>query len=178
MKRFLTFLLLGFSLVYAECTQQVREANVGFKAYKTYAKVGVGGVFDSVGIHEHSTLQDLELTIKTQSVNTNNPGRDATLVKSFFLVQNVQEIQAKVVNVEKQSIVVTLSMNGISKKIPLQYHINGNTLKATGVIDLADYEMLPSLQAINKACYDLHSGKTWQDVTISLEATLKQKCTK
>ena len=35
---------------------------------------------------------------------------------------------------------------------------------AASLSNAADFGMIPSLKAINKACYDLHQGKTWQDV--------------
>lgn len=43
--------------------------------------------------------------IDTASVNSGNKGRDAKLVAKFFNVQNVKNIQAKIINVKKRYVV-------------------------------------------------------------------------
>jgi len=58
----------------------------------------------------------------------------------------------------------------------MKMDLDGKELEAEGYIDLADFKMLPSLKSINKACYDLHKGKTWQDVKIEIELELKKVC--
>ncbi len=45
--------------------------------------------------------------------------------------------------------------------------------QATGTIDLFDFAASDALASINKSCYDLHSGKTWSDVTIGFSTTIE-----
>ena len=151
---------------------EVQHTTVKFTAFKTYAKKGVSGVFDTVALSNKkaddvkSLLLNAAVDINTASVNSGNKGRDAKLVNAFFNVQNVKHIQAKIVKVEENSLTVAISMNGKTLNIPMSYSVKNNTVTAKGVIDLADFTMLPSLKSLNKACYARHQGKTWQDVDI------------
>jgi len=54
--------------------------------------------------------------------------------------------------------------------------VEGDTFAAKGYIDLADFKALGALSSINKACYDLHQGKTWQDVAVAFKFDLKRTC--
>lgn len=118
----------------------------------------------------------MSVKIKTASINTNHEERDATLVKSFFEVQNVSEIKAKILKVSEKSLHVEITMNDVTRTIPFSYTKSKDELKANGVIDVNDFHMLLSLGAINKACYDLHEGKTWQDVEFSFTLQLDKTC--
>jgi hypothetical protein len=44
---------------------------------------------------------------------------------------------------------------------------------ATGVIDILDFSAGDALSSINKACSDLHEGKTWSDVTIGFTTKIE-----
>lgn len=175
-------LLLASSLL-ADCEYQKESTKVNWKAFKTYEKAGVGGSFDQASfmIPRSPSLDHLlasaDVIIETKSVNTGNSGRDATINAAFFEAQNVKLIVAKTKSAAAGKALIDLSMNGITKTIPMSYTISDDdTISAKGVIDLADFGMLPSLQSINKVCFDLHAGKTWQDVEIGFEIKTKKTC--
>ena len=75
-------------------------------------------------------------------------------------------------DVSKDVITMDLMLNGKKKEIPLTYKMDGMKLVATGHMDILDFGMSKQLSAINKACYALHEGKTWSDVSLTLETTL------
>ena len=182
MSKILSILLLSLPLIAGTCHYETKKTDLEWKAYKTPLKIGVGGTFDKVSVQATKNksakefFETTKITIDTASINSKNSGRDAKLVKSFFQVQNVDKIEAKVISVEKKIITVAISMNGITKNIPMKMDLDDKELEAEGYIDLADFNMLPSLKSINKACYDLHKGKTWQDVKIEIELELKKVC--
>ena len=64
-------------------------------------------------------------------------------------------------------------MNGTTKTVPMKYHYENGKFDATGVIDLVDFAAGEALSSINKACFDLHKGKTWSDVTIGFSTTVE-----
>ncbi len=167
-KTLLAMLFLAASLSALE----IQHTTVKFTAFKTYAKIGVSGVFNKVAVKStkannvKSLLSNAVATIDTSSVNSGNKGRDIKLVSKFFDVQNVKNIKATLSNVQDKSLTATISMNGKTLAIPMSYTVKGNVVKAKGTIDLADFSMIPSLKSLNKACYVLHKGKTWQDVVI------------
>jgi len=144
------------------------NVDVHWKAFKTPLKIGVGGKFDAIKV-SGNRLKNLKISINTLSVNSNNRGRDETLVKSFFKVQNVTNIDATVKKIERDIIVIEINMNKIKRDVPMRLIRNGDMIKAVGYIDLADFGMLPSLKSINTSCFTLHAGKTWQDIEIEVE---------
>ena len=178
--------LLGASLFATECRYEAKEVTVGWEAYKTLKKIGVKGVFDKIDLETQKEssvtklLESLKGTIHTASVNSGNAGRDKTLTEEFFKLFVSETIQAKIVDVKGDetggTMVAEMTMNGIAKKVPLQYRIENDKLKANGYIDMFDFGLSKALGSINAACYDLHSGKTWNDVAVSMEFELKKSC--
>ena len=171
MKKSLILFLMMSLAVFA---YDVTAVNVKFTAFKTPAKKGVSGGFDSVEILEkkpsksiEEMLNRLSVTISTKSVNSGNDARDKKLVESFFNVQANPVITAKIIKVETGSLLAEISMNNKTVQVPMAYETREDTVLAKGYIDLGDFDMLPSLASINKACYEMHEGKTWQDVEIS-----------
>jgi hypothetical protein len=165
--------------------------NVSWKAYKTPQKIGVGGIFDSVkytavapkGNNFREILVGSTAVIDTASVNSKNSDRDAKLVKFFFEQMSSKNITAKIVDIKSNKRVrgkpktgemsVAITMNGVTKNIPMQYVFNKGDLSASGNIDLLDFSASKALSSINKACFDLHKGKTWSDVSIGFQTNIK-----
>lgn len=171
MKKSLVLFLMMSLAVFA---YDVTAVDVKFTAFKTAAKKGVSGGFDAVEVVGKKPSESIEemlnglgVTIATKSVNSGNEARDKKLVSSFFNIQFNHKITAKIVEVKKESLIVEIRMNHKTVRVPMTYKNKGNTITASGYIDLGDFGMLSSLQGINKACYELHEGKTWQDVEIS-----------
>ena len=164
---------------------------VGWKAYKTPEKIGVGGIFDDVvytaikkeGKNFKEILIGSSVTINTNSVNSKNAGRDQKLVASFFKLLGSPSINAKIIDIKQTSekkkrpragtITITITMNSISKDIPMHYIYNKGVMKAEGYIDLFDFQASKALASINKACFDLHKGKTWNDIAINFSLNIK-----
>ena len=185
MKKWLTalsVLIAASALIAQECTWRVKDVEVKWKAFKTPARIGVEGTFGNIKLSampdktQRGLLEGTKVVIDTASVDTKNAGRDAKLVKSFFNVQGVDRIEAVVTGVHEGNVDVNVTMNGVSRIVPMKSEWDGDEVKAEGWIDLADFDMLPSLQAINKACYDKHAGKTWQEVELKFELKTYKKC--
>ena len=164
---------------------------VNWKAYKTPAKLGVGGIFDKVaytpaqkeGKNFKEILVGSSVDINTTSVNSNNKGRDAKLVNSFFKLMSDEKIVAKIVDMTSNkrvakeprtgTITIEVTMNGVTKKVPLNYSYSKGIMKSQGVIDILDFSGSQALVSINKACFDKHQGKTWSDVQIGFDMNIK-----
>lgn len=188
MKIILSILVMVSALFAAQC-EYIRDGGFGVEwtAYKTPLKVPVSGSFNQVGTQGNAmgkTLNDIlsgsKVKINSASVNTQNPERDATLVKSFFRMLKNGEIGASAITVDgsdKEGVINSeITMNGVTKKVPLKYTFNEEHLVAKGFIDLLDFAASGALSSINKACYDLHEGKTWSDVEITLKAKISKRC--
>ncbi len=173
---------LMFSFSTLSAGHHMGKATVGWTAFKTPAKAGVKGNFDSVKFIPSSKmaknvkdfLVGAKIEIATASVNTKNKGRDATLVEFFFNKLAGSKITGKVTSVDtkKSIIIVDLNMNGITRATPLKYSLDHGKLSATGHIDILDFQANSALASISKQCFDLHQGKTWNDVDIRFSTTV------
>ena len=75
-------------------------------------------------------------------------------------------------------VLVEVMMNGKGLNVPMAYSYEKGLFTAKGVIDLGDFKALDALTSINRACYDLHDGKTWQDVNIGFILKVEERCAK
>ncbi|MEA3454977.1 MAG: YceI family protein [Campylobacterota bacterium] len=189
--------IMAFALLYTMgnaggcILTQPKEISVDWKAYKTLGKIGVGGEFTSVnytpaaleGKNFRELLVGSKVAIDTAKIDTGNPERDQTLVTFFFNKISGEKIDATINEIKADerikgkprtgTLSVMITMNKKSLIIPMKYHYEKELFKAEGTIDLGDFDALPALASINKSCYDLHSGKTWQDVAIGFNTTIK-----
>ncbi len=171
---------------------QSKSIEVSWKAYKTPAKLGVGGKFTSIEYKPASldgkNFRDLfvgsTVKIDKSRISTGNEGRDKTLVDSFFDILGGKYIVAKIVDIKATSkhekgkpkkgvITAEITMNGKSVRVPMRYTYKDGDFEAVGTIDLFDFAGFKALKSINQACYDLHEGKTWNDVEIRFHTTIK-----
>ncbi|RRS32623.1 MAG: hypothetical protein P794_00755 [Epsilonproteobacteria bacterium (ex Lamellibrachia satsuma)] len=195
MKKLLFALLSFFSFLHAAtgCVLvQPADMNVTWKAYKTLAKLGVGGQFTAVkytankleGKNFRELFVGSTVTIDTSKITTGNPARDETLVKMFFGKLKNPIITAKITDIQKTDkhvkgkprtgiVSVSIAMNEKTLIIPMKYYYSKGHFQAKGTIDLFDFAANGALASINKSCYDLHKGKTWNDVSISFSTTVK-----
>lgn len=188
MKIFFISLMAVSVLFAAECSIEKNSlVTVNWTAFKTPAKAGVSGTFEGVefkGKTRATSVAELlsgsEVEIETANVHSGNDGRDAKLVTFFFDVMHDKKIEAKILEASgdstKGKLVLEIAMNGVEKKVPMKYTIENNRLEAAGVIDLGDFNAINALESINDACFELHQGKTWQDVNIGFGLNLKQHC--
>ncbi len=194
MKKILTALVLTGALLSAKtgCTLvQSGELKVMWKAYKTPEKIGVKGVLPAVTYTPHTkegkNFKELfvgsKVTIDTTKVDSGNQVRDEKLVKFFFSQMSDMKITGEILSIEADpytigkprtgKMEVAFTMNGKTVKTTLDYHYEKEEFKAQGNIDLLDFAAGGALASINKACYDLHKGKTWSDVSIGFVTHVK-----
>lgn len=168
---------------FGSCTYNADTARISWKAFKTYEKIGVSGSFNRVTFAPHSeaSIENLlvgsKVTIDTTTVNSGNSGRDVTLIKSFFKVQNLDTLNGVIVGVKDSKAITQITLNHVTKTIPLAYVVQEGKIIAKGTIDLGDFDLLPSLHSLSNACFDLHGGKTWQDVEIEFKIPFSTMCT-
>ncbi len=168
-------------------------ATVNWTAFKTTAKVGVGGTFNQVMIKsgEKSTkitevLNNITFTIVTESIFSKNEERDAKIVASFFGAMDATDLiigHTKSVegNNESGTCIFYLTLNNIEKEVTLNYKVADNKVSLTGEIDLANFSGDAAIASLNKVCEDLHKGedgvsKLWSVVELNIEASLDKNC--
>ncbi len=175
----------------ADCTYKISPDNIKIKwqAFKTPSKVAVEGQFKKVTIKGHDSaksiveiLKGTTLIIDAMTVFTKDASRDKKIVDTFFATMasatmlKDTKIHAQVTEIKNDLLNVNITMNGVTKIVPLSFSEQNGKFRATGYLDILDFSMSSQLQALNAACMEKHEGKTWNDVAIEISALFKKTC--
>lgn len=154
------------------------STKVKWTAFKTTDKVAVGGSFTQIEVKDLKTgntpeevLEGVAFSIPVSSLFTNNEDRDYKLKTIFFGTLKNTELLSGILNFRDNQLFMTLSMNDVTKQIPLEYTFENNLFSMKTTLNLNDFGGELAVAAINKACYELHKGpdgvsKTWETVDI------------
>lgn len=154
------------------------STKVKWTGFKTTEKIGVGGSFTQIELKDVKTgntpeevLEGVAFSIPVSSLFTDNEERDGKLKSIFFGTMKNTELLSGILNFRDNQLFMTLSMNDVTKQIPLKYSISDNLFSMKTTINLNDFGGETALAAISKACYELHKGadgvsKTWETVDI------------
>lgn len=172
------------------CFYSYNEGTTKFEwtAFKTMAKVGVAGGFNEIEVTSEGSddpmivLKSLAFTMKTASVETNNDDRNGKVAKHFFETINTSEITGNVVDInEDGTCVIKVTMNDLSVDVKGDYTFVDNKFTFDTMIDVASWDGVPGITALNTICKDLHTGedgvsKLWSEVQLAFSTTLKSDC--
>ena len=159
-------------------------------AYKTGEKVPVSGTFDELEISGTSSSESLmgvfekaEFKIRTGSVNSANPDRDAKIAEHFFgKMSDARSISGSVAQLTEENATVVFTMNGISMKQEMMVETDGKySVTISANLDVNNWNLQPSLAALNEVCSVLHTGadgesKLWDEVRVELRAMAVNPC--
>lgn len=187
-KYLILLLVISYScLTLGTCEYSVKSnsSKISWTAFKLAEKVGVKGWFETFKLNSHkknnlhSMIHTASFSIDAKSVKTGNMARDIKISKFFFSTMKKSTlIKGKVINVDEKlkQIEIELNMNGIQKKIKLNYIFEKEIFVARGEINIFDFAMDSEFKALSKACELKHKGKTWPDVMIEVSAEINKKC--
>lgn len=162
-------------------------ASVKWTAYKTTDKLPVSGIFKTVNITKKANgktallaLNTTQFGIPVSSIFSNNEDRDSKLQKMFFNVMANTTLLTGTIHANADNTgTLEVTMNGTTNSLPLTFTTAGDTLKFKGLMKLDQWEATAALNALNKACFDLHKGpdgvsKTWNEVLIEASVVVKK----
>ena len=177
--------LLGLNAATIDTT----GASAGFSAFKTAKKLKVDGTFDNITFKFGkkndsiaSTLEGASATMEAMKINLNDEAKNTSLKNSFFSQFKKDKKGRQLIKVTFRNVIegentgtilASVSMNGKSQKIPMQYTIQDGKIMAKGVIDVLDFGLSEAFAKLAKACIDLHEGLTWTQVEIYFTAPVK-----
>lgn len=193
MKKTLMAFTMLFSLAHSNgcILEQSSDLNITWKAYKTLAKIGVKGDFTDFkytpnakeGKNFKELLVGSTVSININKIDTKNKDRDITISKMFFQKLNSSTIDGKIIDIKADkklpnkprtgTLDIMITMNKKSLTVPMKYTYENENFKAIGTIDIFDFDAKDALTSINTSCFDLHKGKTWNDVTIEFSTNIK-----
>ncbi|SDR76529.1 YceI-like domain-containing protein [Polaribacter sp. KT25b] len=170
----------------SESTFSVTNAKneINFTAYKTSEKVAVGGQFKEINIiaggegnSVKEAINNTEFSIPVSSLFTKDTSRDFKVKKFFFgMMEDTQLLSGKLMITDDANGTAEIKMNGVSKNVPFTYTIVDKTFNMKATMHINNWNASKALEALNKACFDLHKGadgvsKTWNDVALDITTT-------
>ena len=164
---------------------QKEGSTLGWTAFKTPKKVGVGAKFSDFTItakNAKSTddlLASASFEVNSQSIDSGDKGRDMKIAQFFFKnMLKGTKISGKVLKVSNNVADVEMTMNGATKVISMtsKFDEASSKLIVKGALDVLEFGMKDNLAAITKACYEKHEGVTWPNVDLELSAAVKKSC--
>lgn len=165
-----------------------------WKAFKTSAKIGVGGSFDDFTVEdtqeansEIGVFDGAIFTINTGSVNSGNTIRDPKIIEFFFnTMMEGTSISGSLVKMSepkegKGAAIMSIMMNGETHEENATYTLEGNILTLSATLDLVKWNANNAVASLNKACELLHAGEDgvsqlWSEVEVEITTTLKKDC--
>lgn len=174
------------------CTYRYDDSTsvLEWTAFKFTEKTPVKGGFNEVTIksektsseHPEELIKSLSVVIQTSSVETQNEERNGKIMRLFFGAMKNQEITGKFSKLSADGkATLVLTMNAIEKEVIGTYQLIDGTFTFNGTMDVANWNGIAGITALNKACKDLHTGKDgksklWSEVALTFSTTLKSTC--
>ena len=97
--------------------------------------------------------------------------RNNNISNNFFKLfeKDAGKVDVKIVKIAANSMDVEFKMNGVTKVIPFSYKTEGDTIKATGKLDVLAFGVDKAWAQFTAVCKSFHHGKSWNEVDINFE---------
>ena len=178
------------------CTYRIAKdaVKIEWTAFKFTNKQAVSGTFNTTtlsGATQAASLTELagglSMKIDGSSIESANPGRNATISEFFFgTFAPSPEISGRVESVDgddsKGTLKIAITMNDTTRSVPFAYTISADhQVEATASIDMLDFALQKAFDSIHQACEEQHTGedgvsKTWTDVDLRLTGSFEESC--
>jgi polyisoprenoid-binding protein YceI len=182
MKKVLLSSALLFGLVSSLSAYELNgKLGVKWTGFKTEKKAPVSGSFNDIKIQISSSkdlltfLKSAKVTIVSDSFESKNPVRNKNITSTLFSLASSKIIKGSITKVDEsmKKLILKVTMNEVSKDIPMNYRLEDGNIVAEGVLDILDFDMKSSFMAFAKKCAAFHQNKSYSDVNI--EFTLPYK---
>ncbi|MDH4474710.1 MAG: YceI family protein [Fluviicola sp.] len=158
-------------------------------AFKFIDRTEVKGTFTRIIVKDGGAMNDpkkliqsLSFSIPIATIETQNPERDAKIAKYFFGTVAIETIQGNLKELKDNgTAILEITMNDITKNVTGTYTLEDGNFALEATIDVADWNLLKGLEALNKACSSQHrdpngASKLWSDVQLSFTTSLHADC--
>lgn len=158
-------------------------------AFKFTEKAPVKGSFNVFNVDALSSSEDamkliesMSITIETNSVETQNEERNGKIAKHFFETIETPMLKGKMKSIsDNGKATIAITMNNKTEDVVGDYTLEGDVFSFHATIDVAKWDAVKGIDALNEICKVLHTGadgksKLWSEVDLSFSTTLKTDC--
>lgn len=146
----------------------------------TFTEINVDGTLESDD--PMMILSSLSFSIPTSSISSQNEDRDGKIVKHFFETIGTDKLTGKVVKLDDNGeAILEVTMNKMAKEVKGKYTFTDGKFDFSATIDVATWDAIPGINALNAICKDLHTStdgksKLWSEIDLTFSTTLKSDC--
>ncbi|MDZ7819441.1 MAG: YceI family protein [Aliarcobacter sp.] len=157
------------------------DLGVKWTGFKTEKKAPVSGTFNEINLNIKNSdklsdfLTSAKVKITTASFESKNPERNTSIVSTLFSLASSKMIEGTITKVDEKAktLILDVTMNQVTKAIPMTYEIIEGNIIAKGTIEILDFNMKDSFLAFAKKCAELHENKSYTDVNIEFTIPFK-----
>lgn len=122
---------------------------------------------DAMSIDTHTDMSNKEAQWPAAMATV----RDNNIKNSFFKLfeKDAGKVDVKIVKVDAASMDVEFKMNGVSKVLPFSYKVDGDTIKASGKLDILAFGVDKAWNQLSAIAKSFHHGKSWSEIDINFE---------
>lgn len=169
----------------------VENTTIGFGGFKTTEKKEVKGTFTKftvagtkVADTPEEVFANATISIPISTIETKDIARNKRIKEEYFgKMESTFLIKASIVSFNKDSneVVVSVTLNKITKDVPLNYIVSGDSISFNGELNILDFNGSAAVEGLNTVCSSLHAGadgesKTWAEVNLYVTSVLKEAC--
>ncbi len=123
---------------------------------------------DATSLDTSADLSNIKATWPAAMAKTRNTNTINQFFKKFE--NDPAVVEAKIVKIGEDTIDVEFKMNGVTKVLPFKYEIKDNLLKASGKMDVLEFNTQKAWESFQKVCEKVfHHGKSWSEIDINFE---------
>lgn len=175
-----------------KCTYSVNNATAKlyWTAYKHTQKVEVKGIMDSIVLTNTtkdenilSAIKGTSFSIFTNSVNSNDEGRDKKIRENFFgNMEGTDIISGSIIELNNDTQAqIELTLNGQTVTLPATLTVNDDIIQLRCEVNFNKWETTKALSELNKACEEKHTGIDgksifWPQAKILVEVNAIKEC--
>ncbi len=158
-------------------------------AYKFNEKTPVAGTFNEIEITSDGSSDDLtgliesmKFSMKTASVETQNPERNEKIARLFFGTIKTPSIDGRVKKLKDNGkAIVQVKMNGVAVDVEGDYTLVDGKFTFDTSVDMKLWNALSGINTLNTECNELHKGadgksKLWSEVALSFSTQFTSDC--
>ena len=174
---------LSFTSLQAKECFNSNSIDVTWVSYKTMAKIGVGGNFSKTDFSVANAnagsivkmLEGSSVKLSLSDIDAHMALKNQNIAKFFTANLSTKKITAKIISADEKKLLVSITLNGKTQKIPMSYTTKESHIVASGVIDALDFDLVPALRTLNKNVAG-HKNKGWNDISIAFDMPYTTTC--